>query len=184
MIQRIQWMCPVCKRRYAIPATAPTPTLCPQCRRAEAESTDPSPVVSFPAPRPVVERPLQLELEDEGGSAMSALAAIQLEVAEEAARGPTSAVPVVGTARPDLDRLQIISQIYALLAGLAVVGGLGALFYGLRAALVMDATSARTTAIFQAIAAFVGGLVAGFLFFSFREVIRVLIGIEENTRER
>ena len=37
-IERIQWTCPICKRRYAIPATAPTPSRCPQCRQAEEEA--------------------------------------------------------------------------------------------------------------------------------------------------
>jgi hypothetical protein len=115
---------------------------------------------------------------------LSALAAIQLEVAEEATRGPTTAAPVLRHAAPAFKRLEAIATIYTVLAGLAVVGGFAGLLFGLRAAFVMEATPLRTVAIFSALAQFAAGLIGALAFFAFREVIYLLLAIEENTRPR
>ena len=116
---------------------------------------------------------------------LSALAAIQLEVAEEATRGPTAAAPVLRhVVAPAFKRLEAIATIYTVLAGLAVVAGFGGLLFGLRAAFVMEATPMRTYAIFGALGQFAAGLIAALGFFAFREVIYLLLAIEENTRPR
>ncbi len=160
-IQRIQWTCPICKRRYAIPATAPTPARCPQCRQAEEEAASPAGVGA----------PLALTDEDSAdkfeSSALSALAAIQLEVAEEAARGPSVAAPILRHVEATSNRLRTITLVYTVLAGLAVVVAVGGLLYGLHAAFAMPATHERTVLIFQAMAAFGGdsGRGADFLYF-------------------
>lgn len=177
-IQRIQWTCPVCKRRYAIPATAPTPARCPQCRQAEEEAASRAGgAASF----------VQTE-EDSAdkfeSSALSALAAIQLEVAEEAARGPSVAAPILRHVETTSNTLRTITLVYAVLAGLAVVVAFAGLLYGLHAAFALPATHERTVLIFEAIAAFGGGLVAALTFFTFREAIHILLDIEENTRPR
>ena len=74
-----------------------TPSRCPQCRQAEeaaASHLDVAPALPEAAE----------EANDEfENSALSALAAIQLEVAEEAARGPTVAVPVLRYAEESLE---------------------------------------------------------------------------------
>jgi hypothetical protein len=176
-IQRIQWTCPVCKRRYAIPATAPTPSRCPQCRQAEAEEeATPS------APTFAVAEVDSDEDEKFETAALSALAAIQLEVAEEAARGPTVAAPVMRRSERVSGILPIIAIVYTVLAGLAVVGAFVGLLFGLHAAFALPATPARTVVIFEAIGAFGGGLVSALTFFTFRELIHILLDIEENTR--
>ncbi|HUE14475.1 MAG TPA: hypothetical protein VMR25_09955 [Planctomycetaceae bacterium] len=177
-IQRIQWMCPICKRRYAIPATAPTPSRCPQCRQAEeaAASREGDAV-------PLAEADEEADDKFES-SALSALAAIQLEVAEEAARGPSVAAPILRHVEATANTLRTITLVYTVLAGLAVVVAFAGLLYGLHAAFAMPATHERTVLIFQAIAAFGGGLVAALTFFTFCEVIRILLDIEENTRSR
>ncbi|HXY35420.1 MAG TPA: hypothetical protein VEI07_14410 [Planctomycetaceae bacterium] len=202
-VERIQWTCPVCKRRYAIPATAPTPARCPQCRQAEEQSKARG--VHAPVLAEAIAEPLE-QAEEESSSALapafsvrppplgssssgtsgplSALAAIQLEVAEEASRGPSAVAPVVRQIRPAFNRLEAIATIYTVLAGLAVVGGFAGLLFGLRAAFVMEATVLRTYAIFYALGEFIGGLVAALAFFAFREVIYLLLAIEENTRPR
>lgn len=115
---------------------------------------------------------------------ISALAAIELEVAEEAARGPTAAAPIARRNNPALKTLDGLALAYTVIAGLTAVGAFVGLLYGLRAAFVMDPTPARTTAIFAAIAAFVGGLIAALTFYTLREIIRVLLTLEENTRQR
>ena len=181
-IQRIQWTCPICKRRYAIPATAPTPSRCPQCRQAEeaAATGEPGMPVLTPADSADSDEDAKFET-----AALSALAAIQLEVAEEAARGPTVTTPVMRrTERVSGGVLPIIAIVYTVLAGLAVVGAFVGLVVGLHAAFSMPATVARTAVIFQAIGAFVGGLIAGLTFFTFRELIHILLDIEENTRSK
>jgi hypothetical protein len=177
-IQRIQWTCPSCKRRYAIPATAPTPTRCPQCRQAEEEAASRA-AVATPLTELVEEPDDEIE-----SSALSALAAIQLEVAEEAARGPTVAAPVLRYAEGAPNALRTMALVYTVLAGLAVVVAFAGLLYGLHAAFALAATHERTILIFESIGAFVGGLIAGFTFFTFHEVIRVLLAIEENTKPR
>jgi hypothetical protein len=177
-IQRIQWTCPICKRRYAIPATAPTPSRCPQCRQAEEEAAAGEPGV------PVLTEADSDEDEKFETAALSALAAIQLEVAEEAARGPTVAAPVMRRNERMSGILPVIAIVYTVLAGLAVVGAFAGLLFGLHAAFAMPATPARTTVIFQAIGAFGGGLISGLTFFTFRELIHILLDIEENTRSK
>jgi hypothetical protein len=175
-IQRIQWTCPICKRRYAIPATAPTPSRCPQCRQAEEEAAASEPGV------PVLAEADSDEDEKFETAALSALAAIQLEVAEEAARGPTVTAPVMRRNERMSGILPVIAIIYTVLAGLAVVGAFAGLLFGLHAAFAMPATQLRTVVIFQAIGAFGGGLISALTFFTFRELIHILLDIEENTR--
>lgn len=175
-IERIQWTCPICKRRYAIPATAPTPARCPQCRQAEQQAA----AREGNAPSFAV-------ADEESGdklesAALSALAAIQLEVAEEAARGPIVAAPVLRHGERALNMLPTLVLVYTVLAGLAAVGAFAGLLFGLHAAFAQPATQARGIVIFEAIAAFGGGLIAALTFFTFRELIRILLDIEENTR--
>ena len=159
-IERIQWTCPICKRRYAIPATAPTPSRCPQCRQAEEEAASSARSV------PLLAQAESDEDEKFETAALSALAAIQLEVAEEAARGPTVAAPVLRRGERISGILPVIAIVYTVLAGLAVVGAFVGLLFGLHAAFALPATPARTVVIFEAIGAFVGGLVgADILYF-------------------
>lgn len=184
-IQRIQWTCPICKRRYAIPATAPTPSRCPQCRQqAEAQSEAVEEDVRSGPSFGVRAQPDSDSDEEEKfeTAALSALAAIQLEVAEEAARGPTVAAPVMRQTSRLSGTLPVIAIIYTVLAGLAVVGAVAGLVFGLHAAFASPATPARTVTIFSAIGTFVGGLVSALTFFTFRELIHILLDIEENTR--
>jgi hypothetical protein len=197
-IERIQWTCPVCKRRYAIPATAPTPARCPQCREAEDQAK--ARVVHAPVLAEAIAEPVERANEADvrvapvftrsvpkspgSGPTLSALAAIQLEVAEEASRGPTTSVPTLRNVAPAFKRLEAIATIYTVLAGLAVVGGFGALLFGLRAAFVMEATPLRTFTIFSALGEFAAAVIAALGFFAFREVIYLLLAVEENTRGR
>jgi hypothetical protein len=175
-MQRIQWTCPICKRRYAIPATAPTPSRCPQCRQAEEDIT------SGGDSPPVLAQAEEDSDEKFETAALSALAAIQLEVAEEAARGPTVAAPVLRRGEGVSNTLPTLALIFTVLAGLAVVGACAGLLYGLHAAFALPATQARAIVIFEAIGAFGGGLIAALIFFTFREFIHILLAIEENTR--
>jgi hypothetical protein len=176
-VQRIQWTCPICKRRYAIPAAAPTPSRCPQCRQAEEEEER---VRIAPPPLEAADEPDD-EMESE---ALSALAAIQLEVVEEAVRGPMVAAPALRRGDGIPNTLPTLVVVYTVLAGLAVVAAVIGLLYGLHAAFASPATQARTYVIFGAIGAFAGGLIAAIVFFTFRELIRILLSIEENTRPR
>jgi hypothetical protein len=182
-VDRIQWTCPGCKRRFAIPATAPTPTRCPQCRQAEEAAA------ARAVKAPVLVEAVVEAIEHSGdvekrSTPISALAAIQLEVAEEASRGTPMVAPVVRHTSPSFKVLEAIATIYTVLAGLAVVGAFAGLIFGLRAAFVMEANQARTYAIFYALGEFGAGLVAALGFYAFREVIHVLLTIEENTRSR
>jgi hypothetical protein len=182
IVQRVQWTCPICKRRYAIPATAPTPSRCPQCRQDEVE---------LPA-NAVVSDAVDRDAETEDVSAdemaentgIAALAAIQLEVAEEAARGPTKAAPIIRYTDRSQKTLRTLILVFAVLTGLAVVAAVFGLLNGLRVAYAMEATPARTEMIFKAIGALCGGIIAAIVFFTIREVIRILLDIEENTRPR
>jgi hypothetical protein len=178
-MQRIQWTCPICKRRYAIPATAPTPSRCPECRVAEEEGAlrQGSVLAAMPDTDDDSERHLET-------SALSALAAIQLEVAEEAARGPTVAAPVLRHVEAASKTLRTVAQVYTVLSVIAVAAASGGLLYALHAAFALPANHERTVLILVGVAAFCGGLIAALTFYAFREVIGVLLGIEENTRPR
>ncbi len=180
MIERVPWTCPICERRYAIPATAPTPTRCPACREAEQALRD--------AAERQEDQVEQREEQDEEPDSfetrsISPLAAIQLEVAEEAIRSPVS-IPAVRHNDGALKTLQAISGIFTVLAGAAVVAALGALLYGFYSAIAMPAAPARRLTILSSIAGFGGGLLAGLLFFTIREVIRLLLAIDSNLRDR
>ena len=77
------------------------------------------------------------------------LAAIQLEVAEEAARGPSVATPVLRHAEATSNTLRTIALVYTVLAGLAVVVAFAGLLYGLHAAFALPATHDRAVLIFR-----------------------------------
>ena len=134
-------------------------------------------VLAVPDTDEVAERNLE-------ASALSALAAIQLEVAEEAARGPTVAAPVLRHVEAASKTLRTIAQVYTVISVIAVAAALGGLLYALHAAFALPANHERTVLILVAVAAFCGGLIAALTFYTFREVIGVLLGIEENTRPR
>jgi hypothetical protein len=112
---------------------------------------------------------------------LSALEAIQDEVRVAAERGEALPAARVRAAHP---RLEAICLVLPPLAGLAVLLGIVGLLMGLRAAFLMEATAARTSAIFLSIGEFGAGLVAGLLIFTLHELIRVVLDIERNTRPR
>ena len=41
-IERIEWQCPQCERRYAIPANLPRPTSCPKCQPDDEQAAVPA----------------------------------------------------------------------------------------------------------------------------------------------
>jgi len=159
-VERVEWVCPGCQRRYAIPASAPTPALCPSCqqaRRAEgaadsAAEIEPAPVV-IP---PLVETPMP-----RGVAHRSSLAA------PHAVKYPA---------------LRSIAFGYKVLSALLALASLAALLFAIYGAVTIKDAGDRTMAIYVGLGVFVGGGLAAVFHLAAAELIHVAIDIEENTR--
>jgi hypothetical protein len=173
-VERIEWTCPGCERRYAIPSNAPKPALCPSCQSSQ-KSADVAPNPAAPSsqgsapalpparnkePEPIVEV-----------SPFDRLAELDTGPRRSVSRG-TKRYPA----------LRAIAFWYRILAGLAGLGAIIGLIYALLSA-VSDSTAAeRTTHIILGLASFGSGVVGGVTLLAFGELIQVVIDIEENTR--
>ncbi len=171
-VKRIQWVCPNCRRRYAIPEDAPTPKLCPDCQTAPPPTAaeDPRAAVPEPGPESVTPPsplgPEQFQFEEPGSSAV-----------QFADRSRSSG-------RKRYPALRAISFWYKILSGLAAVGAVFGLFYAVMAAVSTEATAERTNQIVGGLIALAGGLVSAVTLLACAELIRVVIDIEENTRSK
>jgi len=168
-VQRIQWTCPGCNRRYAIPADAPNPRLCPSCQSAAGTG----------AANPAAVAPTATL-----GAGPSA-AGFELPQVEQ------PALPQFGDVdAPDVryrrkyPALRALSFWYKLLACLVGVGSIIGLFSAMLAGVNAEATAERTVQIVTGLIVFGGGVVGTVTLLAFGELIRVVIDIEENTRQK
>lgn len=209
-VKRIQWVCPRCRRRYAIPETAPTPELCPSCqaegvstsappsREAPPKPTSPSrkasavsietdnPFISEPPPSP---RPPQTTPPPQPPPSAAPEPPLPIEPLQfEEPAGPPQAYtleePQPTYTRKKYPALQAVSLAYRGLAYLASVGCFLGLLMAVVRAVTDDPSPARTVGIIQGLVIFAGGALSTLTFLAFSELIRLAIDIEENTRRR
>ena len=160
-IERIEWQCPQCERRYAIPSNLPRPSLCPKCQAddAERESTPPaSTLPSAPEPTPPFRDDVQFET--------------------------PPGEPDGGRYRRKYSTLRVISLFYRCLAGVILLATLIAFVSGLVAVLQADIQSQRWIALGMSLGSLVVGTFWSVTVLAFAELIQLMLDMEQNTRKR
>jgi len=188
-VKRVEWTCPGCGRKYAIPVDATSPSLCPKCRNnLEALSQVPAPVVNDD-PAPAVNDTVQFDADAEAYAAAVATIATEQPESEPALFQPQLAPPpptrpIHSGRRAKFAALRTIALCYKVFAMLVAVAAAVGIFLSMRTVAATEASPERTMAILSGLATFAGGAVASVSLFAFAELIRVLLEIEENTRAR
>ncbi len=179
-VKRVEWECPGCKRRFAIPAEVPTPQLCPQC---QAAPPSPTPSPTLPATPQVPPSGIdEIDVEEEN------VTLPQLDVGDVPSfqLGPqrTRAIHPGEPVRRKYPTLRMIASLYKLLAALLAVGALAGLFRALMTAFNAEDFAGRTASIMVGLYVFGGGIFAAVGLLAAAELIHVLLDIEENTRSQ
>ncbi len=190
-IQRVEWTCPSCGKRYAIPATAKKPARCPECRQrgatAGAAAAFPGAPVSTPAatlppaapqlgPAPAA-TPLPEFAFEEPEPAVDVLPDFSAFERAPAA----AAAPVMRRKYPALRTIALCYRIVALLVAVGTVVGVVALMVRAQALTSYVGTGG---AILIGIGGMLIGLIVTLSLFACAEVIQLQLDIEENTRPR
>ncbi len=180
-VERVQWQCPQCDRRYAIPSHLPKPELCPKCQvdderyDAIASAEDPSkkrrppdsttintPNVTFP--------PAPAEPPD-----------LRPAAVETAADDRTW---LTARYRRKYPALQTISFIYKCFAVFVFLASIAGFVYAIVSMVGAEGQSQRWNAAMLGMGALAGGVFGGVTLLASSELIRVLLDIERNTRRR
>lgn len=213
-IQRVEWTCPGCRRKFAIPATAATPSLCPDCRQVDRGAVEDGPgsrvatgAPSSPAPLSRGERgaatpspaPIPQRRPEQRVTTQANVDEAEVMLEEEGTIEASEFPLLVDTAPPrEVSRHEIPSQrrkrkrpvlrtiafCWQLLAGLFGLGAAAALLYAIAMAATMDLGPERSTAIGIGIASFIGSGLAAFGALSFASVIQAITNIDEQVRPR
>ncbi len=178
--KRIEWACPKCNKRFAIPANANLPEQCPDCQKLASRKEEIK--IKIPPSLPTIETPLP---HFKGAEPIET-------------KAPSIAVPAQQRSQisnKNLPRkyptLRLVSLGYRVLGGLIVLATLGSnLIESMRIVELNDKHLFKSTSSFMA--AFIGRntaiLLTGSFFvliaFASAELIILFINIEENTREK
>ncbi|MBT6155570.1 MAG: hypothetical protein HOL01_03000 [Planctomycetaceae bacterium] len=166
-IERIEWQCPQCERRYAIPANLPRPTLCPKC-----QSDDEQPAAPAVTQQPVVTLP------DDSGLAPPLRADVEFEtLSGKQASGADHY-------RRKYSALRVISLFYRCLAAVIILAAVVAFVAGVAAVFQADDQSERWAAVGIGLGSLVGGAFWSVTVLAFAELIKLMLDIEQNTRQR
>ena len=163
-IERIEWQCPQCERRYAVPANLPRPTVCPKCQPDDAQpaATEQS-VTTLP-----------------GGSGPTA----PLRDAVEFETPPGKQTSGADRYRRKYPALRVISLFYRCMAAVIVLATVVAFVSGVVAVFQAEDQSARWVAVGIGLGSLVGGALWSVTVLAFAELIKLMIDIEQNTRQR
>lgn len=169
-VERIEWQCPSCQRKFAIPSNQPRPKLCPHCQQTATSiptrrpSNPSSPAPTFPSPQAIEPsfdpgEELFDTLEDIGD-------------------------PALDTSRPTGRRryeiLRTISSWFKVLA--IVVAALHALaFIGFGILIIQSPPDLRVELFVAAVLAMVYGVTLVLLLYAFAVLLLVAMDIEHNT---
>lgn len=162
-VQRIEWQCPGCQRKFAIPDQQPRPKLCPQCQQAR---TAQQPVAPSSSVSPGVEG-----------------------FAEDSSRNPISeGSPQQGTNRRPVKQrryevLRTISMWFKVLAGLIASVFVVSLIYLAKMVLETPAGPLRNLMFFQWVVTSVSGITIVLGVYAFAVLLLVAMDIEYNTRD-
>jgi len=170
-VQRIEWQCPGCGKKYAIPAQNPRPKLCPNCKkRGVAPSSGQPAEPTFPAANaiPPVEPP---EPEPEPGPPFVA--------------APVVPGPPTRSARPVKRRYEVLRTISLWFKVLAVLIGIGyviTLFGVAYLAFRAPAGPMRNQFFLWWVVTSIVGITVVLSVYSFAILLLVAMDIEHNTR--
>ncbi len=191
-LERIEWTCPDCGKRFAIPANATMPKRCPSCQQSATQK------VATPTETPPVKRPPQ--------SAKPVISALEpplpnfdgVESQSKETIAPLIAVPTShsrGINQRNLPRiypaLRTLSLVSRVLGGMVVAL---TLYFNVRVSLFLAQDEIRRsfkksadyifTIIEVNILILLIGAFWGMLLFALAELILLMIDIEENTRKK
>ena len=168
-VQRIEWQCPGCGKKFAIPEQTPRPKLCPNCQKTRSVPP-PRPPASAPT-MPAVNRGVPVEF---------------VEEEEEFAPPPVLPGPQAPASRParrrryqELRTLSVVLKILAALIGLMTIVLVVDLGMDLNN---LPAGEPRKYAVYTCLALLIGGTTTALLVFSFSTVLLVAVDVEYNTR--
>lgn len=184
-VKRVEWSCPQCGRKYAIPASARTPSICPACKeqadsqpRESRDETIPSVIAEgdagidfpvFPVSNP------EPDVSDHSTSEEPFVPRIEPE--------PEPRTPAGKRKRHKYPALRFVSIAYKVFAALAAVAALLALFASLLAAVASSDAVVGTVSIALGIEAFIACAFAAVSLLALGELIQVALDIESNTRQ-
>jgi len=181
-LKRVEWTCPGCGKRYAIPAHVPEPKLCPTCRSrppAPVEAAD-APFLDPPPMMPVViDTSPRIEIEPP-----------DIEIPQFETEPPPivpmpirSPLPARAVIRKRYPALRVVIVCYKFLAALVAIGALAGVVAAIVAVATTEASPERTINILAGLGSFAAGLIGAVTLFAFGELIQVQLDIEENTRK-
>jgi hypothetical protein len=164
-VERVEWQCPNCKKRYAIPANLPRPSLCPKCQPTqEPENVAPDaepPVPPQPAPtEPPAQQPPEVS--------------------------PPASPPDFAPARyrRKYPALRVISLFYRISAGFIVLATVVAFVASIVGIFRAENQDARWNLVYFGLGSLVGGAFWSVSVLAFAELIQVALDIEQNTRQK
>lgn len=172
--KRVEWTCPGCGKRYAIPAHLPEPRLCPQCRNRGA-SLGEAVAAEYPLPSEPAPTGFPIDVEPP-----------EVDISVPEFEPTTIPLPTRlqkrSTLRKSYPVLRAIAICYKVLAAIAGVGSIVGIGNSITATTTVEASPERTNQIIAGLVAFAAGAILAVLFWTISEVIRLLLDIEETTR--
>lgn len=178
-VQRVEWTCPGCRKRFAIPAQMAEPEFCPACRSSKAA------VVAAPPPVPKV-REEQLTVDAAEEATEATLPDFDLFDAEHGHkrhvhRPRAKASRQRSTSYP---ALRILVICFRVLAGLVAVSALWGFYDLIRGVTSAKESSLRGVLIDAGLHWFALKLIGIVVLIAIGELILLLLDIESNTRQR
>ncbi len=170
-VERIEWQCPGCHRKFAIPSNQPRPKLCPHCQQTAQA------VPRQPAPSPAV-----------AAHVSPAIAEPEVEFAEV----PVATPPLGGGAsspsprpvkRRRYQELRTLSVVLKIMAGLIGFLMIGMLVENGRLVMETEEGDLRRYLVYQCLGTLIGGSTAVLLVYAFAVLLVVAADIEHNTRQ-
>jgi hypothetical protein len=174
-VQRIEWQCPGCQRKFAIPNQQPRPKLCPNCQQnaTAAQQRRPPAAATLPTPQSIPTPSLpdpDLDFADYQTDPAPLLP------------GPPSQ-PSRPVKRRRYEELRTISLWFKILAGLIAVVLLLTLYGIGKQVLVLPPGELKILFVFYWFVTVVSGVTVILLVYAFAVLLLVAMDIEYNTRE-
>ena len=169
-VERIEWRCPECGKRYAIPANLPRPALCPKCQPTE----EPEPTIE---PEDVAASFVPNE------NAASVTAPPRRQPVEF---DPPPAQPDFKASRfrRKYPALRVISLFYRCLAGVVVLATIVVFVASIAGLFRAENQLERWRFVYMGLGSLVGGAFWSVTLLAFAELIQVALDIEQNTRQQ
>ncbi len=162
-VQRVEWECPGCHRKFAVPDNKPRPKLCPQCQKSASAPRVPPPAPSVPAEEP------ELEFADYRATTDSPLPI----------SAPAPSRPVKRRRYEELRTLSLVLKIFSGLIGLMTVVMLVEMG---QIVMKTEAGPLRRYVVYNCFGILVGGATLALLVYAFAVLLVVALDVEYNTR--